>query len=60
MDPRLPKALLDEALVEKWTQRLGDLLDVVAADGITLKEAMEFTSPLNADLWDLAGQVTRS
>eukprot|EP00435_Cladocopium_sp_Y103_P072540 s106_g40.t1 len=45
-------AELDELVLHKWRQRLETLLGVEEKDGITLKEALEFKSPLNADLWD--------
>lgn len=46
------KAKINEELVKKWAERLGDLLDVEPTDGVTLKEALEFRSPLNAELWN--------
>ena len=46
------EAKLDEALVGKWTDRLGDLLETQPSEGITLKEAVEFKSPLNPSMWD--------
>ena len=46
------EAKLDEKVLGNWIERLGDLLEISSSDGITLKEAMEFPSPLNAQMWD--------
>ena len=39
------EAKIDEKLMKKWTERLGDLLEMEPTDGVTLKEALEFRFP---------------
>lgn len=46
------EAKLDQTLISLWTERLESLLEMTTSDGVTLKEAVEFKSPLHADLWD--------
>ena len=46
------EAKIDKDTLAAWREKLEALLGAVQADGITLKEAMEFASPLNAPLWD--------
>ena len=46
------EAAFDMVVLAKWTERLESLLGVETQDGITLKEEMEFNSPLNGALWD--------
>ena len=45
-------AKLDENLLASWKARLEGLLEVRSSDGVTLKEEVEFRSPLSAPLWD--------
>ena len=45
-------ATIDPTLLSLWTERLEDLLEVQPDEGITLKEEVEFKSPLNSALWD--------
>ena len=46
------EAKIDEATLAAWRDRLESLLGVEPQDGVTLKEAVEFVSPLHAPLWD--------
>eukprot|EP00435_Cladocopium_sp_Y103_P073963 s637_g46.t1 len=46
------EAKIDKEILRRWTRRLEEILDVRASDGITLKEGVEFQSPLNSELWD--------
>ena len=51
--------LLDAWLLDAWRNRLQELLEVKPMDGITLKEQVEFASPLNAALWDAWENASR-
>ena len=45
-----PQAKLDEQVLGRWRERLESLLEVQEDEGLTLKEAVEFSSPLRASL----------
>jgi len=46
------EAKIDEKILAEWSERLSSLLGVMDQDGITLKEKVEFASPLKAAMWD--------
>ena len=46
------KAAFDEEVAAAWKERLRAILVVKAPDGITLRESVEFNSPLDPDMWD--------
>eukprot|EP00435_Cladocopium_sp_Y103_P055845 s804_g18.t1 len=46
------EAQLDETITKLWRTKLESLLGAVQQEGVTLKEAVEFQSPLYAPLWD--------
>ena len=54
------EAKIDKTVMEAWLDRLESLLGVEPQDGVTLKEAVEFSSPLYAPLWDAWFQGPRT
>lgn len=46
------KAEFDEEVADEWKRRLQAAMEVKPPDGITLRESVEFTSPLDPDMWD--------
>jgi hypothetical protein len=47
------EAKFNEDVLARWTERLQtSLLEMETQDGITLREEMEFKSPLHSSLWD--------
>ena len=52
-------AELNGNLLNKWKKVLADLFEAESQDGITLKEEVEFKSPLNAALWDAWRMTSR-
>lgn len=54
------EAKIDKTVMEAWRDRLESLLGVEPQDGVTLKEAVEFSSPLYAPLWDAWFQGPRT
>ena len=46
------EAKINEKVLAAWKDKLEALLGMEQQDGITLKEAMEFASPLHSALWD--------
>eukprot|EP00435_Cladocopium_sp_Y103_P011877 s4293_g3.t1 len=53
------EAKLHEDIVLKWRKRLEKLLDVKEPEGVTLREEIEFKSPLHQELWDAWGSAAR-
>ena len=57
----MEEARFNQDIVEAWKSKLRELFRVkdLAKDGVVLRDNMAYRSPLDADLWDAWGKVSR-